>query len=351
MSADTLATVDDEIDAIVADDHVEDDSPVDEVAQDVDNAEVAEPDVAGTVEDAPEVKAEDAQPLIDKLSPEEIQERIAAYDELVKIREQHDKLKSGTGRLAQQWGEERKQLTQQLQEFKSMQERAKQEAEAAKLVPYDRKHPEYDKWQSLLQSARNDERTLSMLQDPDQQQARQALQAVIAQKYTPDEQKLLSGYDAYVQRQSTELFSNPKDYIRQAFEEFAPQFFQKYTQVQNEWQTVQHSADQFLSENKEVVDKHGSELLETMNLMADPSKSAEIALELVRLRHGNQSLTATAAKASEKAATARAQSKALGSKAGIPSAGPRSVPVDPAEGLDPSMKDFDFIDTIARRSR
>jgi hypothetical protein len=318
------------------------DSPVDEVVVNPDDAPASEAPVQEAEPEQTEPAADDT-PLIDRLSQEEIQERIAAYDELVKVRDQHQKLVSSSGRLAQQWGEERKTLNSKLQEYEAQVQREKEEAERKSLLPYDRKHPEFDKWVRLYESARRDAKVIQSESDPDR---RAIVEETLRRKYSAEEQQLISGYEDYIQQHTTDFFSNPMDWVRRAFENFAPTYFQRYTQAQQEWVAAQQGKDQWLEKNKDLVGTHREELVTLLT----GGMSADQAAEFLRLKHGNKSLTGKAAKASEIEARARAQAEALGTKAKLPSGSPRHTPVaDIAEGLSSDLKHEDFIDALVRR--
>jgi hypothetical protein len=317
------------------------DSPVDE---DVNNSqeeasqeEVVDDDAASSgSDDVDESVQEVADSLIDKLSPEEIQERLQRLDSL---EEQHQKLVSNTGRMQQQYGETRKRL----EEMEAAAEEARQRAEAESLSVYSRRHPDYDRWVSLHTRARADQETLNMLTG----EAREQAEAAMNQKYSADERELISGYSEWLQQKQTEVWSDPDYFVEQKLQQLLPAFFQQYSAVQNEYTTVERRRDEFFSKNEDLVNKHGQELLDLMQ--TNPGISADVAAELVDLRHRNQTLADQSATSEERAATAKAQQEALSSKAQLPSSGPRSVPVaDILEGVDSAKNDMDFIDELMK---
>jgi hypothetical protein len=341
-----MTTEDTELD--VVDQEVEETQPNDvqepelQENQEVEETQPEESTEEQSGDDVDPPAEEPQQDIFDNLSQDEIRRRVIEYE---KVEERLNRLVSSTGRHQQQFGELRKEHERLLAQIKEREEQESKQAEVSGLSPYNRRSPQYDKWIQLQNRARNDQETLSRVEDPD---ARRQLEQVIVAKYTPEEQQMLQGYQSYLEEQQSRLFSNPEEYFQELLEQRLPSIIEQRMQAANEYTTVQQQTQEFFTKHKALVDNYGDELL---NLIQS-GIPADTAAELVDLRHRNEKLSKGVAESATQAATAKAQANALGRKATVQTSS-QSVPLsDLTEGLDSGLNDSDYLDRLmARRSQ
>jgi hypothetical protein len=337
---DEVATVDDSTEqaAEAAEGEGEDRADADTIDSDVEGAE-AQPEAQET--------EESGQSLIDSLSREELEKKLAEAEE---FQRRHKELVSHVGRMQQQWGETRKELEQQRAQY----EEQRQRAEAEKLSPYSRRHPDYDKWQRLQSRWQEDEKTLQRLRERVSDgsdggftttQYNQAASAIAA-KYSEDEQSLIAGYEPWLKQQQTTVLSSPDDYFLDLIERVAPDLVKRVLDSQNEFSGIQQQRDKFFEDNKDILT--GDTLAEVHRLVNEEKVPAQYAAELVRARMKNESLSQAAAQTDEQRATARAQQKALGRKATVPSPGSTQAPASMEDMIKPSdfKNEKEFLDAL-----
>ena len=330
----------------LVDDQVVDDTQPDDQVEEADLTGDSDQAVDDTQPDA-EPQSDDADPpetddgdIFDKLPQDEIRRRVLEYE---KVEERLNKLVSSTGRHQQQFGELRKEHESLLAQIKQREEEEQKQSAALSLPVYNRTHPDHDKWQRVYQRAQSDQETLSRVTDPED---RQRFEQVIAAKYSPEEQQMLQGYQQYLQEQQSQLFGNPEEYLEKLMEQRLTSLIDQRLEATQEYTTVQSSTQEFFTKHKDLVDNHGAELLDLIK-SGIPS---ETAAELVDLRHRNERLSRTAATSAEREATAKAQAKAVGRKAGLQSSSLAAPVSDLTEGLDSGLNDSDYLDRlIARR--
>lgn len=299
-----------------------------------------------TVSEAQEAEQAD-QSLIDSLSREELEKKLAEAEEMQR---RHQELVSNVGRMQQQWGETRKELEQ----LRSQSEEQRQRAEAAKLSPYSRRHPDYDKWQSLQSRWQEDEKTLQRLRERvsdgsdgefTSSHYNHAASAIAA-KYSEDEQQLIAGYEPWLKKQQTTVLSSPEDYFQDMIERVVPDLVNRVVESRSEFSGIKQQRDKFFEDNKDILT--GDTLAEVHRLVNEERVPAQYAAELVRSRMKNESLSQAAAQTDEQKATARAQQSALGRRATVPSPGSTQAPASMEDMIKPSdfKNEKEFLDAL-----
>jgi len=312
---------------------------VDEAQQDA-NGDQAKGDVVDQPVGEPKPEPEpDQPPLFDNLSQDEIKQRALKYAEL---EAQHKQLVSSMGRTQSQFGETRKELDQLKRQWQEREERERSQAETMKLSPYNRKHPDYQKWQSLQSKAREDRETLSRITDPD---VRKQLENAVAAKYSEQDQQLLMGYQGYLEEQINRFSSGPEDFVLEVMEQRIPAIIQHHMQAVQEYGDIQRQAKEFTEKNADLVGKYGQEILDLINT----GIPARVATELVDLRHRNERLAETAGGAAEQHARSKAQQDSITRRAKIPTSSMSAPVTNLAAGVPTSLSDDAFIDQLVSK--
>lgn len=211
--------------------------------------------------------------------------------------------------------EAQKQLQALQQQIQHQQEEAQKAADLAKLKPFNAKHPEHGRFQSLLQRARDDELRLASIDRSTEegQQQYAILARALQAAWKPEEVQSLQDYQAHLESQKHAVLSNPEDYLISLMDRYLPAQFQRMMQAHQAYDQSISASNAFMTENKELIAKHGKDLVGLMEEGLGHGR----AMELVKLRDEVSALKAQLGQSAEDSARARAQTAHTDSRASV----------------------------------
>ncbi len=192
-------------------------------------------------------------------------------------------------------------------------ERQQQQAEAARLKPWNARHPEFGSTQNRLNRVRGYFQSAEAIEaDPNvTSEAKQSMLARMAQKMgvTREDAKLYQDFESDKESIQERLATDFDGLFQERFEAHFQQRMSDYEQFQQ----ARTKTESILSGNQGLIDKRRDEILWAMQ---NPQRS-EVALALAQAREELESLKARVGQQSEHVETAQAQSAALKQRASI----------------------------------
>lgn len=221
-----------------------------------------------------------------------------------------------------------------------------QQAEAARLKPWNTRHPEFAATQTKLSRVRNYFQAAEAIEaDPNvTPEAKQSMLARLAQRtgVTRDDAKLYQDFEADKNSIQERLATD----FEGLFDDLFEARFQARMQHYEQFQDARTKTQNLLSQNQPLIEKRRDEILWAMN---NPQRS-EVAFELAKAREELEALKARVGQDSEQVETAQAQSAALKQRASVKrDAASRTPAIDPvAEAAKQGLTGFALADFMQR---
>lgn len=244
---------------------------------------------------------------------------------------------------AQRLYQERQGYDRQIQEYQQriadFESKSKAQAEAAKLNPWNKGHPEHAKFRSLMERADTSRRILANAKTPEQQAAaRELMQGV----FSPDELQSLEQAEQDRKALIADFSADPRGFITAHVQDAVKAAVAEYDAYQGARSSIQGM----------IQDPNNAKLIESyapdMARMMDPGVPArEKAFEFARIKAENEALKAQVGKQVETVAADEARTAA---RSGTPTrtgqqTGKRGEVTDPVaylakQGITPSHPQF-----------
>lgn len=243
-----------------------------------------------------------------------------------------------------QWKQQMSQTQEkasQLEKWKSEQD---ERAKAASLKPWSKAHPEYGKFNSLLERAKVINAQLQRIPanlPPEQQEAMK--QAIIS-AMSPEEQQQINEYRDNLNNFQRDFFTDPHGTLLPMVEQLAEQKVQQFMQKMEAQQSVQQDFQD--PQLAPLIKEHGQDFARALQEM--PSRPYDYAKQMMLLYAENQRLKAQSSKVDAKAEMAKEQQRLTKGEAAI-TRDPRPTNTDPytlaiaearRKGIDPSTPRF-----------
>lgn len=192
-------------------------------------------------------------------------------------------------------------------------QRQQQQAEAARLKPWNARHPEFGSTQSRLNKVRSYFQSAEAIEaDPNvTPEAKQSMLSRMAQKMgvTREDAKLYQDFESEKESIQERLATDFDGLFQERFEAH----FQARMADYEQFQSAKTKTESILSGNSGLIEKRRDEILWAMQ---NPQRS-EVAFALAQAREELESLKAKVGQQSEHVETAQAQSAALKQRASV----------------------------------
>ena len=184
------------------------------------------------------------------------------------------------------------QAMQQIRQFKE--QSAKQDLKA-----WNSRSPEYSNFQSVRSKADAYNQLISNATP----ETRDAIIQSAAGQFSTEEQAMLGAYNEHNAHTQRQLAEDPEGFINNIVNDLVQSRFQEYEQYQGQ----RGETDQYMSENKDLIDRNGDDF---MRIISGQGSNRELALEYVQMKEEIASMKTQLGQSLESQVHADAQSAA-----------------------------------------
>jgi hypothetical protein len=237
-------------------------------------------------------------------------------------------LMSHTSKQTNEWRTRMQETERKNQELANWKQEQEKRAQAAQLKPWSKAHPEFQKFNGVLERAKVIDKQLRSIPanlPPEQQEA---MKQAIVGALSNEEQQQIGEYRDSLTNFQRDFFTDPHGTILPMVEQLAEQKVQQALQkIEAQHSVQQDFADPVLAP---MLKEHGQDFARALNEMRDPNKTYDYAKQMMMLYAENQRLKSQSQQVDTRATMAEEQKRLAKGEAAI-TRDTRAPKIDPYE--------------------